>query len=123
LVVEGKAGICKERETVVYGSYCCPLYEEGKPMTADLNVLAEFYVLFKEAEEEYKRNRDFLRDVIINKVKGKAETEEYIVNVQEVTANRLNTKKVRDYLKRLGILEEFLERSKYYRVEVKKKLS
>ena len=92
-------------------------------MTADLNVLAEFYVLFKEAEEEYKRNRDFLRDVIINKVKGKAETEEYIVNVQEVTANRLNTKKVRDYLKRLGILEEFLERSKYYRVEVKKKLS
>ena len=122
LIVKGKMGICPKRETVVYSSYYCPLYEEGKPMKADLNTIAMFYNLFKEAEEEYKRNRDFLRDVLISEVQGRKETEEFEINVQEVTMNRLNVKKVRDFLKKHGLLKEFLESSKYYRVEVKKKL-
>jgi len=91
-------------------------------MKADLNTIAMFYNLFKEAEEEYKRNRDFLRDVLISEVQGRKETEEFEINVQEVTMNRLNVKKVRDFLKKHGLLKEFLESSKYYRVEVKKKL-
>jgi len=123
LIIEGMTGFCKKREGVFYGSYYCPMHEKGEPAEVDLVSLVVQYVIFKEELEQIQRQLDILRDAIIRRVKGEADVGTYVVKVQEVTVNRLNTKKVRDYLKRMGILDEFLVQSKHYRVEVKKKLS
>jgi len=121
LILNGNVGICKKRERIVLGSYNCPNFEEGEPMKADLDTIAMYYQLSKYAIEEYQKMANTLRDILIQKVKGKAETDKFTINVTEVKSKRLNTEKVREFLKKKGILDKFLVESSYYRVTVKSK--
>jgi len=122
LILEGNVGICKKRERIVLGNYNCPNFEEGKPMKADLDTVAMFYTLSKDAIEEYQKMMNTLRDILIRRVEGKEETDNFVVNVTKVKSKRLDTNKVRKYLKKKGILDKFLVESSYYRVEVKGKI-
>ncbi len=115
-------GICDFRYKVVYSNFNCPNFKEGDVMEIDLDKLAQFYEYFKEMVDEYKKNADLLRDMLITKVKGRKETKNFKIIVTEVKVNRLNTEKVREYLKRKGILDKFTTTGSYYRVEVKRKM-
>ena len=120
--MDGNTGICSKREKIVLGNYNCPNFEEGKPTKADLDTIVMFYQLSKDAIEEYQKMANTLRDILIQRVEGKRETDNFIVNVTKVRSKRLNTEKVRKYLKKKGILDKFLTESSYYRVEVKGKI-
>jgi len=122
LILEGNVGICKKRERIVLGNYNCPNFEEGKPMKADLDTIAMFYMLSRDAIEEYQKMANTLRDTLIQRVEGRKETDNFVVNVTKVKSKRLNTSKVRKYLENKGILDKFLIESSYYRVEVKGKV-
>ncbi|MCD6148682.1 hypothetical protein J7J18_04875 [bacterium] len=122
LILEGNIGICKKRERIVLGNYNCPNFKEGEPMKADLDTVAMFYQLSKDAIEEYQKMANTLRDILIQRVEGKRETDNFVVSVTKVKSKRLNTEKVRKYLKKRGILDKFLTESSYYRVEVKGKI-
>jgi len=91
-------------------------------MKADLDTVAMFYTLSKDAIEEYQKMMNTLRDILIRRVEGKEETDNFVVNVTKVKSKRLDTNKVRKYLKKKGILDKFLVESSYYRVEVKGKI-
>lgn len=91
-------------------------------MKADLDTIAMFYQLSKDAIEEYQKMANTLRDILIQRVEGKEETDNFVVNVKKVSSKRLDTNKVRKYLKNKGILDKFLVENSYYRVEVKGKI-
>jgi len=91
-------------------------------MKADLDTIAMFYMLSRDAIEEYQKMANTLRDTLIQRVEGRKETDNFVVNVTKVKSKRLNTSKVRKYLENKGILDKFLIESSYYRVEVKGKV-
>ena len=120
--VLGKMGICKARDTIVHDSFLCSVFKEGEPTRADLNTIAGYYLFFKETLEEAKRNKDILRDVLITLVCGTEETEDFEISVRHEVSRRLDTEKVKDYLEKQGVLEQFIKPNWYHRVVVKRKL-
>jgi len=117
-----KIGLCPKRIRIMYSSMNCPMHEFGEPKEAGLDEIAEFYLIFKQLEEDYKKYKDTIRDIIIYKVDRFAETDNYTISVKEIRTERLDTDKVREYLSSQGILDEFVKVCEHYRVDVKKKI-
>jgi len=117
MVVEGGLGICKVKERIVHKNYLCPLHDEGLQVEADVETIAKYYLFFKELEEEAKKNKDILRDILI-RIGSKA-TDNYEIFVSKVTTKRLDTEKVKEYLG--DKINDFLKISEYYRVDVKRR--
>lgn len=94
-------------------------------MNVDVNTLLEYYLVLKEDIDDLQNTINYLRDFII-KIYGEGklkaiETDKYVAIVEKVVQNRLDTNKVRKYLDELGKLDDFLVKSEFYRVIVKRR--
>jgi len=120
-----KHGLCTIRKSIKAVSYRCYEYLEGECMSIDVNTLLEYYLVLKEDIDDLQNTINYLRDFII-KIYGEGklkaiETDKYVAIVEKVVQNRLDTNKVRKYLDELGKLDDFLVRSEFYRVIVKRR--
>ena len=94
-------------------------------MNVDVNTLLEYYLVLKEDIDDLQNTINYLRDFII-KIYGEGklkaiETDKYVAIVEKVVQSRLDTNKVRKYLDELGKLDDFLVKSEFYRVIVKRR--
>jgi len=124
-------GICNYKNKLVLPCFNCLVWEHGEPKTATIDDIAYLYEWTKLELEAMKKQLDTLRDIIINE-SGKILNEikmldnievygdHYIIKVKKVKTKRLDTEKVKEFLKKMRKLNEFLTESEYYRVEVKR---
>jgi len=116
-------GICSYKNKLVLPSFNCLVWEHGEPKTATIDDIAYLYEWTKLELEAMKKQLDTLRDIIINEFTygdTVVHTDHYIIKVKKVKTKRLDTEKVKEFLKKMRKLNEFLTELEYYRVEVKR---
>ena len=114
-----KAGVCILHGTVRLPNWHCPLHEYGEGKATFEDVIDVYYKL-SESLKHMQTVKESLRQLILSQVKDEKRIGDFIVKVKEVTQRRLDTKKVKDYLKEQGKLDEFMTEVKYKVLHVKK---
>jgi len=117
-------GICRYKSKIMLANFNCAMWTEGEPRTATIDDIAYWYEWTKLELEAMKRQLDILRDIIINEIGTEnytvVNTNYFVIKVSKVKTKRLQTNRVKEFLEKIGKLDEFLTESEHYRVEVKR---
>ena len=114
-----KAGVCILHGVVRLPNWHCPLHEYGESEATFEDVIDTYYKL-NESLKHMQIVRESLRQLILSQVKDERKVGDFIINVKEVTQRRLDTKKVKEYLKEQGKFNEFMTEVKCKVLHVKK---
>ena len=114
-----KTGACLEKIQIVYSTYRCNKYEVGEKLI-NKEKIVELYYKYNEAIKLFNEVKDTLREIILSSFSNNDIVGDFRILIQSGTQKRLNTNKVRKYLKELGILDEYLTEIPYTRLIVKK---
>ena len=113
------AGVCILHGVIRLPNWHCPLHEFGESEATFEDVIDTYYKL-NESLKHMQTVRESLRQLILSQVKDERKVGDFIIKVKEVTQRRLDTKKVKDYLKEQGKLDEFMTEVKCKVLHIKK---
>ncbi len=114
-----KSGACLEKIKLVYPTQRCNKFEAGEK-SLDKEKIVELYYKYSEAIKLFNEVKGTLRKIILSSFTNNDIIGDFRILIQSGTQERLNTKKVKDYLNELGILNEYLIKIPYTRLIVKK---
>ena len=118
-VEEKHCSNCKYFFNITEKAGVCPLHEYGEGKATFEDVIDTYYKL-NESLKYMQTVRESLRQLILSQVKDEKRIGDFIVKVREVTQRKLDTKKVKDYLKEQGKLDKFITEVKCKVLHVKK---
>jgi len=117
--LDDKSGVCVKHIKYTYITQTCSYHTTEVTDELKLERIAEAYIEINNKIQQLQELKEILRKAIIHEVQTKAVTPKYIITVSNIKQKRLNTEKVKQFLKSINKLDEFLTESEYQRVKIK----